>query len=199
MIPEGLYIGELMFGSEWSKQENRSGLFYAFDCVELQGTELKNQPYHTRYGQLHEFYSARRFPTNWKLVANYASVDAHTIWTRAVESGAFEGMVFRDPNSIWNDPIFRSKPTLTIDLRVCGFEEGETGTRLAGCLGALKATDDYGNVHTVGGGLSDKLRKEIWANPQAYLGKVFVCGYKKLFASGQLRHPNFMEWHADKK
>ena len=186
-----------MFGSEWAQDPSRKGKLFVFDVIEQNSKELKRLPYHERYNRLHQMALEGRFPPNWHLIANFDTAYVDQLWQRFVASKLYEGLVFRDPNALWDTELLRAKDELTIDLRVTGFAEGSG--RLEGTLGALLATDREGNQHTVGGGLTDRLRREIWSNKDSFLGSVFVCIAKKQFKSGQLRHPNFKEWHADKK
>lgn len=194
--PAGFYIGEFMYGSEWSTQENRSGKLFLFDVTELKGTGLTREPYHQRYDRLQRLRSEGRLPLNWSIIANYPTLQIDAIWSNLVESGKFEGVVFRHPDSLWATELLRAKLSLTKDLRILDYQEGQG--RLAGSLGAIIAIDSTGLSHTIGGGLSDHLRKLIWKDKEKYRGKIIIVEAKKQFASGQLRHPNFLNFHPDK-
>ena len=63
---------------------------------------------------------------------------------------------------------------LKIDLKVVGFQEGTN--KYAGTLGALVCEYKYSTVD-VGSGFSDALRDEIWANKDAWLGKIITVKY----------------------
>lgn len=198
-VPSGLYIGELMYGSEWSKEENRSGNFYAFDLLETKAGDHRNESYFSRYRRLIEFLHCKLLPPEWKEVVNYPTTQVFDIWKTLVESTRYEGLVFRNPSNSWYTPLLRSKYELTVDLYITGYTEGEG--RLAGSLGAVKASYSpvgLGPELTVGGGFSDRLRKEIWANRGKYVGRCIVVTAKKKFASGLLRHPNFVKFHEEK-
>ena len=199
ILPPGSYVGELMFGSEWSKEENRHGKFYLFDHIEDRYGDHRNIPYVDRYVKLQSFALANALPRHWSLINNYPTSDSLTIWNLLVATGKYEGLVFRDPSNNWHQPLLRSKYELTEDLYITGFIEG-TG-RLTGSLGAVTASYSplgIGVELTIGGGFSDSLRKQIWKSKAAYLGKCFRCTAKKKFKSGLLRHPNFSGWHQEK-
>ena len=185
-----------MYGSEWSTQENRSGKLFLFDVTELEGADLTRESYQIRYSKLKQLSSQTRFHHSWQIIANYPTLQIDAIWSNLVESGKFEGVVFRNPNDSWHVDLLRSKLSLTEDLRIIDFEEGKN--RLTGCLGAIIAIGSDGVTHSIGGGLTDKQRKEIWKDKNLYLGKIIIVEAKKKFASGQLRHPNFLEFHPDK-
>jgi ATP-dependent DNA ligase len=191
-------VGEYMFGSEWAQHPKRKGKLFLFDLAELDGAELKNLPYLERYARLFSLHQQGSLPSNWTLVANYESLYMDAIWSRFVLTQEFEGLVFRNPHDTWHQTMLRAKPDFEVDLRVIGFQPGTEGTRLENCLGALLAVDANGTRHVVGGGLTDTLRRAVWSNPAAFLGRWFVCTHKKQFASGQLRHPQFKGWHSDK-
>ena len=184
-----------MFGSEWSTQENRSGKLYLFDICEHKGEDLRSLPYYQRHELLRKL-KRESLPSHWSVIENYPTLQIDSIWLNLVESGKFEGVVFRGLEDPWSAEIPRAKLTKTIDLRIVDFERGNG--QFANCLGALVAVDEQGITHSVGGGLTTKMRKEIWSDKEKYRGRVFVCECKKIFESGKLRHPNFVEWHADK-
>ncbi len=187
-----------MYGSEWSKKENRSGKLFLFDCIELSSQDLRNIPYYQRHEHLRLAKLESRLPEHWSLVANYPTLQLNSIWSNLVETNKFEGVVFRHPLETWHTEVLRAKATLTVDLRVIDFEPGKTTGRHSTTLGALVAVDAKGVQHSVGGGLTDKLRRDIWDNKELYRGRVFICECKKIFDSGKLRHPNFVGWHPDK-
>tara|TARA_R110000868_G_scaffold81743_1_gene231158 strand:+ start:10249 stop:10998 length:750 start_codon:yes stop_codon:yes gene_type:complete len=190
-IEPGEYIGELMYGSQWSKQYNREGKFFVFDLL-----GAIDDPYAVRYKKLRGIFLAHRVPKEWIIVDNYPISSAQRIWDMQVVTKMLEGLVFRSGRQLWNETLLRAKYAAEIDLTIVGFSEGKG--KHAGTLGALEARCSSGVSHSVGGGLSDYLRKEIWDEKEVYLGKVFVAHYKKKFDSGKLRHPNFSRWHHEK-
>lgn len=60
------------------------------------------------------------------------------------------------------------------DLKIVGYQQG-TG-KFANTLGAL-IVDYKGNLVGVGSGISDDIRKEIWANQNQYIGRVVTVQY----------------------
>ena len=185
-----------MYGSEWSKKENRSGKLYVFDVTELSSSDLRAEQYQIRHERLRQIRLADQMPAHWHLVANYPTLQIDSIWNNLVETKQFEGVVFRNPLDPWSVDILRSKLNITVDLRVIDFEEGEG--KYAGSLGSVVAVDGIGNIHKIGGGFKDRERKAIWLDKESYRGRTFICECKKIFDSGKLRHPQFLEWHSDK-
>jgi DNA ligase-1 len=88
----------------------------------------------------------------------------------------------------------------TLDLEIIGFEEGEG--RLAGTLGAILVRYKNGNIVKVGSGFSDRLRIEIWASRDEWLGNICeIQSFEETTnADGgeSLRFPVFKDYRPDK-
>ena len=70
--------------------------------------------------------------------------------------------------------LLKVKVMQDCDLEIIGVQEGQG--KFAGTLGAL--TVDYrGTPVGVGSGISDEMRKKIWASPDAYIGRVATIQY----------------------
>lgn len=189
----GIYIGELMYGSEWSKDPTRQGRFFCFDLVELEGQDYKDFPYEYRYMKLTDLFNRGRVPNYcWTLVTNFHTHEKDKIWQAAVLTEEFEGLVFRNPLSSWYSTLFRAKYQLEADLKIVDFEPGQG--RLSNTLGALVCTDGK-LLHNIGGGFTDAQRKHIWDNRQSLIDKMITITAKKKFDSGLFRHPNFKCFH----
>lgn len=70
--------------------------------------------------------------------------------------------------------LLKVKVMQDCDLEITGVQEG-TG-KFAGTLGAL-IVDYKGNPVGVGSGLTDEMRKQIWADPDQYIGRVATIQY----------------------
>lgn len=95
--------------------------------------------------------------------------------------------------------IQKVKVMQTCDLRVIGFEEGQSKNE--GKLGAL-LVDFKGNAVGVGSGFSDFDREYIWNNKDQYLGKIVEVQYfeitKDKTGTESLRFPVFKHLRTDK-
>jgi len=122
--------------------------------------------------------------------------------TDAVASG-YEGIMIKDidapyeckRSSFW----MKSKPVITVDLNIVGFEEG-TG-RNEGRLGAIvcEGVDDDRNIRVnVGSGLSDADRDEYWTARDDLLGRVVEVAADAVTqnqdGSYSLRFPRFVRF-----
>lgn len=96
--------------------------------------------------------------------------------------------------------LLKVKVMQDCDLEITGVQEG-TG-KFAGTLGAL-ICDYKGNPVGVGSGITDEMRREIWANTDKYIGRVATIQYfeETNDADGKLsiRFPVFKELREEGK
>lgn len=103
---------------------------------------------------------------------------------------------------------YKIKPTLDCDLAIVGFEEGtgKHSSKLGALLVEGQATQKDSTVQvkvSVGSGLTDALRTEIWSNKELYLGKVVEVAFQNLSrAEGSdtwsLRFPRYKRLKKDR-
>lgn len=104
---------------------------------------------------------------------------------------------------------YKIKPTLDCDLTIISFEEGDN--KFKGSLGAITASGELTNKAgevvqikvSVGTGFKEALRSEIWANQEAYLGKIIEVKYQELSKAKNsdtwsLQFPRFVRIRNDK-
>lgn len=126
-----------------------------------------------------------------------------------IEAG-YEGVMVKDPNATYQtqrtDAWMKIKPWITVDLEVVGFEPGKSESRFAHTLGALicRGTDQGREIEvSVGGGYTEELRDEIWANQDQVLGRIVEIkgdGLTKNNHAGSawsLRFPVFLGFRGD--
>lgn len=98
--------------------------------------------------------------------------------------------------------LLKVKPVDSADLEIVGFEAGGKNTKFENTLGAIVV--DYQGVRvSVGSGLSDEMRDEIWNNQSDYLGKVVEIHYTSVSTNKNnddlnLRFPRFKTIRTDK-
>ena len=125
-------------------------------------------------------------------------------WLDAAIAGQQEGIMINIVNAPYEfkrtNSLLKVKKMSTLDLEIIGFEEG-TG-RLAGTLGAILVRYKNGNTVKVGSGFSDRLRIEIWASRDEWLGNICEIQYfeETTNADGgeSLRFPVFKDYRPDK-
>lgn len=125
-------------------------------------------------------------------------------------AAGYEGIMVKDPNATYKtkrtDAWLKIKPFITVDLEVIGVEPGKPDSKFKHTLGGLVCRGvDQGKVIevTVGGGYSEELRDEIWANQANVIGRtVEVKGDALTRAQDgeawSLRFPVFMGFRDDK-
>lgn len=99
--------------------------------------------------------------------------------------------------------ILKVKVQEESDLEIVGFEVGKKSGKYADTLGGILVEYKGGTV-TVGGGLSDALRDEIWNNQDKWIGRVIAVkhnGETVDTATGQvsIRFPRFKELREEGK
>ena len=190
----GTFVGEYLFGTQWSQREDRQGKIILFDVWRIDNQPLDTYTYRDRYGILRANVPLLGQP--FAAVANYPIISYMEVWKSQIETGEYEGVVFRRRLSPVDDIILRHKICVTEDVKIIGFVEGKEGKHL-GRLGALLCQTRNGVEVSVGGGLDDKAREDIWLNQSAYLGRWLTIKGLARFESGSIRHPNFLHWRPD--
>jgi ATP-dependent DNA ligase len=191
---ECILVGETMQGTQWSQDPTRVGRTFLFDIWKYDGVMLYGQEYVLRYRFLKLVMS--RLPDSFSLVDNYPMSQADELWTGLVQTGAYEGLVYRRRKDFVDVTLLREKNVITRDLKAIGFIEGEG--KHAGRLGAIRGETPEGVLVDVGGGFTDQQREEIWYLQDRLLGHYFEVEARAVFDSGSLRHPNFTRWRNDK-
>lgn len=115
-----------------------------------------------------------------------------------------EGAVLKNATAIWRDGTSKEqvkmKMILDCDLIVTGYMEGEG--RLEGTLGALVCESSDGKLKTCVSGFTDKMRNDIWAHQDDFLGSVVTVRFNDVMVKeGQpaaLFLPRFVEFRMDK-
>ncbi|OZI20064.1 hypothetical protein CAL26_21150 [Bordetella genomosp. 9] len=120
--------------------------------------------------------------------------------------GGYDGLILRDPHGTWkagsgtDGEIIKVKPTLTLDLRVTGVEEGKG--KYKGTLGALVCQGPKGLVKV--SGMSDEQRDEWWngegpKGDSLIYGKIIEVECLGITEAGSLREPRFKGVRHDKE
>lgn len=131
---------------------------------------------------------------------------------RKALDNSFEGLVIKMPESLYRTKRtfdwLAYKPTLTVDLAVTGFEEGEKGTKNEGSLGALVVEGEYQGKQIkvkVGSGFKpdQETRKKLWDTQSDVLGMVAEIRADEITKPMEgdhwsLRFPRFVKWRGFK-
>jgi DNA ligase-1 len=134
------------------------------------------------------------------------TAEGHDIMQRYAEAaveGGFEGIMIKSMDAPYlckrTDYWMKWKPTITVDLKIVGFEQG-TG-RNADRLGAIICEGDDNGRHicvNVGSGLSDGDRDEYWRSRDLLLGHLVEIQADAVTqnqdGSYSLRFPRFLRF-----
>jgi bifunctional non-homologous end joining protein LigD len=164
----------------------------AFDCLFVNGNDLRTLSYDDRRAVLEMI----PWPEHTHLTPNGpVSQEKHI---ELVELG-MEGSVLKVRTSRYENSRSRSwlklKTTDSEDCEIVGFEQGKNGR--SGEVGAIVVKLPSGE-ETTASGMTDKVRADMLANPQDYLGKIVEIAHNGHQSSGKVRHPRFKRMRDDR-
>jgi len=195
-----VFVGEWMYGTNWS-QTVKPGSVFIHDVYQFESSDAYQHPYSIRYDFLKAIITPQLVEKDLYLLQNYPVSHAIDTYQEYCIERGFEGLVFKNSAHMWGEPFQRFKKTMTMDYICTQLVEGSG--RLSGTLGAIQGglyvDGKLQSICSVGGGMTDSVRAEIWANPEKYLGFVFEASGYNIFPSGALRHPNFLRWRIGEK
>lgn len=189
---------------------------WIFDYVRPERAEIL--PYQQRLVELPAIKATFDFEVlTGQFIKDAAALDAYE--ERCLQQG-FEGVMVRDPNGTYK--FGRATVKESIIAKVKRFEDSEAvlvaieeklsnqnaaeqdafghtkrstcaaGMVPTGVAGTLVVRDTEGREFGVGSGLNDKLRQEIWANQEQYIGKLVKYKYFPQGVKELPRHPVFL-------
>jgi len=194
LMPKCELIGEFMFGSERSQKPELKGKVKLFDIISLNGVCLKSKTYAERYKIL--FVLSNNLTAQFELVKCYRIDGLKTAWDKY--RGVEEGFVLKSSKGLYDDTQWKIKYEVTKDYYAVQFYRGQG--KYENCLGAIGLADSKSGpeIMRVGGGFTDEERQAIWHDLSLFEGRCLEVSGKGEFASGALRHPNFLRWRRDK-
>jgi DNA ligase 1 len=151
---------------------------------------------------------------------NVNSMEEIDTYESACLEFGYEGIMLRDPNGTYkfgrstarDNILLKVKRFLDDEAEVIGIEEKMSNqnvaekdnfgrTKRSSCLdgmvpmetaGALKVRNKDGQEFSIGSGLNDEMRDEIWANKKYYIGKMVKYKYFPQGVKDLPRHPVFL-------
>ena len=231
LLPDGVYDGEMIAHGNFEDSTTRFNAttkilgkddiktnidFIVFDYIEdiagfFDYKEYK-MPRYKRLEQVRDIIVNIKELHYIKLVPVYCNNTKATdsiinniygIYEKVINEGE-EGLVIDLADSSYirakGTTMFKMKPEISGDFKVVNIVEGKG--KDAGRLGAFIIEYKDNLVH-VGSGLTDAIRKEVWANPDNYIGKlieVVYFGETKDEKTGltSIRLPRFKRFRHDK-
>jgi ATP-dependent DNA ligase len=193
--------GELTHPSGWGAVQSAmttkggaTGLtFIAFDVLQINDSDVRGLEWTNR----RELLEMIPWPGHTYLTpTGVASAETHV---RMLDLG-MEGSVIKRRNSAYQSgqrtgTWVKLKAIASEDCEIVGFEDGKNGR--SGEVGAIVVRLPSG-VETTASGMTDKLRAEMKADPDKFLGKIVEVAHNGVMDSGKLRHPRFKRMRDDR-
>ncbi len=195
-------LGEYMHGSHWGHKMGVDGEYFVFDCIEIHGQDLTNNPLADRLDIASDQVSMLKTQVDFINTLNTYPTEEHKIlWDNYVKAQAYEGLVFKNSSSSYYDKNAwaRMKGVVEIEYICRDFRPADEGTKYEGQVGAVIGTLADKDVAVTCGGLTDAERLEYTKNADNYIGKVFTAKGNAWYPSGSIRHPKFKQWRDDKE
>ena len=185
----------------------KSGITYnVFDILDLDAFENRccEMPYYQRRQRLETYFLDKTYVKVLSVLyhgKDTSKIMEHLNIQRELEH---EGVMINLEDEYYQfsrtNALLKVKVMQDCDLEITGVQEGQG--KFAGTLGAL-IVDYKGTPVGVGSGISDDIRREIWANPDKYIGRVATIQYfeETHDANGKLsiRFPVFKELREEGK
>lgn len=176
------------------KQQEEGKLDHVvFDIVRFKGKNVEDLPYSEKFKLLEQVHA--EIP-EIKLPPLARTTQEKEELTNKIQLGEFgstdEGVIVYK----LNDPKpLRSKIKNDFDVYVTGIFPG-TGKYANNAAGGFEYSMHKGGpkVGRVGSGFTDAERRDMWENPQDYVGRVAKVVTERQYHTGSLRIPIFKEW-----
>jgi len=195
-------LGEYMHGSHWGHKMGVDGEYFVFDCIEIHGQDLKDNPLADRLDIARDQVSMLKTQLDFiNDLETYEAKEDNILWDNYVKAQSYEGLVYKNSSSKYFDKNAwaRVKGVVEVEYICHDFRPADEGTKYEGQVGAVIGTLADKEVLVTCGGLSDAERLEYTENGDNYIGKVFTAKGNAWYPSGSIRHPKFKEWRDDKQ
>lgn len=202
--------GEIM-GQDWnesasvvmsakSKKDDSTMCYHTFDLVPLADWQAQKTAltYAERLAILNPLIISQAGSSPFRLVKSMTcnnEGELRSFYTSCLDKN-YEGVMLKDMGAVYkwkrSAAILKLKPVATEEGVVVGWYNASAATKRAGQFGGFRVLTPNGAVTRVGGGYTDKLKAEINANPDSYIGKIVECEHQPPFTNDQkLRFPVF--------
>jgi len=208
--------GEVM-GEDWnesasvvmsakSKKDDSTMCYHAFDLVPFADWQAQKTAltYAERLAILNPLIGAQAGSSPFRLVKSMTcnnEGELRSFYTACLDEN-YEGVMLKDMGAVYkwkrSAAILKLKPVATEEGVVVGWYNASAATKRAGQFGGFRVLTPNGVVTRVGGGYTDKLKTEVNANPDSYIGKIVECEHQApTTPSGAMRFPVFCRFRSE--
>lgn len=179
-LNDNIYFGELIENTQWSfnfKNGTYHGKLIIFDIL------IKDKG-------LIDFISIDNCKLNWiETIITKDSNNLKKTFDRIISEG-FEGIILINKKT---GERIKVKKIIEDDFEILGFEisDSETAKRVKGMIKNFIYGKDGKKIGKCCG-MPEKLKIDMFHNPDKYIGRIVKISGKEQFSSGALRHPNFV-------
>jgi len=182
-----------------SKKDDSTMCYHVFDCVPLADWQAQKSELHYRARLLDlQTIVGDTTGTPFRYVKSTMAnneAELRAFYEECLDE-SYEGVMLKDLKAVYqwkrSSAILKLKPVATEEGVVVGWYEASKATKRAGQFGGFKVLTPNGVVTRVGGGYSDKLKNEVNADPNSYIGRIVECEHQPPFTpDGKLRFPVF--------
>jgi hypothetical protein len=217
MLPDGVYIGELLVqglnnrseanGFINSDEEDKSSVYVQlWDFVSLEEySRSKDKKNKTLYSERFKTLRNNVDGSHDIVIIPYFTVDniqeALKITSDWMNKG-FEGSILKDLNNIFIDHTsptqLKLKLEISVEMRITGFQEGTPGTKREATFGAMIFENDEGTIKGRCSGFTDKQLEDFNSRREELIGKIIEVQFNDLSKARDsdyyaLSHPRFIE------
>lgn len=210
--PGTVIDGELCSrGDDWSTvqsivtthREDRSLtiVFQAFDVLEVEGQEVTRLALRDRRRLLEALFKGRKADEHFKLVPRR---NASEEYLRELLAAGYEGAVVKRLDSRYREGSkgggwFKLKPQTTCEVVLIGFYDPKPGSKYEGnAVGGIRFRTEWG-YEGKAAGMTDPLRRDMFENPDDYIGLIVELAHHGVQPSGALKSPQFKRFRTDKR
>ena len=189
---DALILAEFLVGTSWAKASPEHRHLVVFDCLEVEGRDVRREPQHRRRKLAAEVVE-RLDREAVRMVEQYDTGGWRQVWNDLVESDGFEGLVFKSSEAPFGAAWGRMKASADADYVCTGVHRNAAGRPVSLAYGLY-----FGRTLCPVGTVRNGVAPWDVERPERLVGEVMLVTGQSIGASGAMRHPVFVGWREDK-
>jgi len=186
--------------------------YHVFDMPFYKGQDIRNRPLRERRELLKQLVKELQPFIPIVMLKGIVSEQAERLFKEVIAKGG-EGIILKDMRSCYGQGWYKVKKVRTWDVVITGFDPpkqyskkvggqvSETAYYLKNLIGSIRFGMYKGGILKECGtvsGISEKLRRDMSANPNAYIGTVLEIKAQERTKTGKFRHARVVRQRSDK-